>query len=158
MRCSKEQNSRMWMAYYYNQPLSSFSSGEGVRKENIDQMGGMYAIETVQSKLASMIVSVLEENFPFRFFVDYSILNVVKTRIWCPVMRMDKCFDFLGNAMVFSTLEANIVYRYIEIAGDDSKKIKNTFLHGLFSVNIMLFELKSPWEALTRYGSPTPQY
>ncbi len=52
-----------------------------------------------------------------RFCVEYRRLNALTKRDPYPIPRMDECVDSLGDAVVFSALDANSGYWQIPIAG-----------------------------------------
>jgi hypothetical protein len=51
-----------------------------------------------------------------RFCVDYRKFNAVTTRETYPLPRMDECFDSLGDAQIFTTLDCNSGYWQIPVA------------------------------------------
>lgn len=54
---------------------------------------------------------------------------------------MDECFDSLGRAAVFSTLDASSTYSQVEIENEDRQKTVFTSHHGLYLFVRMPFGL-----------------
>lgn len=64
-------------------------------------------IELAKLPWASPVVLVLKADGSWQFCVDYRFLNSISIRHTNPVSRMEKCINSLGNATVFTTLDAN---------------------------------------------------
>lgn len=67
-----------------------------------------------------------------RFCVYYRKLNAVTKRDLNSIPRMDECIEFLGDATVFSMLDANRGYRQIRIDKADGDKTALTPHHRLY--------------------------
>ena len=78
-------------------------------------------IEPAQSAWASPVVIVPKPDGTARFCVDYRRLNAVTVRDSYPLPRMDDCIDSLGNAVVFTTLDANCGYWQLPIREEDQE-------------------------------------
>lgn len=85
-----------------------------------------------------------------RFCVHYRKLNAVTKRDFYPISLMDKCIDSLCKATVFSTLDANSAYWYIEIDDAEKKKTAITSNHGLFRFVRIPFKLQNAPETFQR--------
>ncbi|CAN8073109.1 unnamed protein product [Agarophyton chilense] len=96
-----------------------------------------------QSEWASPIVLVAKKDGSVRFCVDYRKLNAVTKRDSYPIPRMDDCLDSLGEAVVFTTLDANSGYWQIPLAEDATALTTFTTHEGLFIFNRMPFGLKN---------------
>jgi len=68
------------------------------------------------------VVVVRKPDGTMRFCVDYRQFNEVAVREVYPLPRMDDCFDFLGAAKVFSTLDCNSGYWQIPVARRGSRQ------------------------------------
>lgn len=84
-----------------------------------------------QSNWAALIISVPEKDGTLRFWVDYHNLNEVTKRHWYLITRMDECVNFLGDAIVLSTLDSNSCYRKIKIADANKSDSAFTLHHGI---------------------------
>lgn len=81
-----------------------------LENKEVDQMFEAGVAEPETTEWASSIVSVPKKDGCFRVYVDYRRLNAVTIQYSYPIPRMDECIDSLGEAQVFSALDAN--YRY----------------------------------------------
>lgn len=60
-----------------------------------------------------------------------------------PMPCMDECIDLLGDATIYSTLDANSGYWQVEFAEEDHEKTAFMSDHGLFRFISMPFGLKN---------------
>jgi hypothetical protein len=67
-------------------------------------------IEPATSEWSSPVVLVPKRDGGMRFCVDYRKLNNLMERDVYPLPRLDECIGSLGDAVVFSTLDANSGY------------------------------------------------
>jgi hypothetical protein len=74
-----------------------------------------------------------------RFYVDYRKLNNLTERDVYPLPKLDECIDSLGDAVVFSTLDANSGYWQVSMHPDDRDKITFTCHVGTFRFKRMPF-------------------
>lgn len=86
---------------------------------------------------------VLRNNGRLSFCVDYSWLNSVVLRGSFPISPIDECFDSLGEAQIFSTLNVDLGYSKIEMDYKDVNKTVLVTYHGLFKYSQMTSELKN---------------
>lgn len=112
-------------------------------KTEIDRLLRMDVIEPAQTEWASPIVFAPKKDGSLRFSVEYRKLNTVNVRDSYPIPRMDECIDSLGQATIFTTLDANSGYWQIEIDDDGRDKTSFTSHHGLFRFKRMPFGLKN---------------
>jgi len=131
-----------------SQPVHSapYRAGPATRqleKNEIDKMLGMGVIEPAQTEWASPIVFAPKKDGAMRFCVDYRRLNAMTLRDSYPIPRMDECIDSLGDANIFTTLDANCGYWQIEIADQDKDKTTFTSHHGLYRFVRMPFGLRN---------------
>lgn len=102
-------------------------------------------IEPCQSPWTSPVVLVTKSDGTWRFCVDYLRLNAVSVKDTYPLQRMDECIDSLGNATVFTTLDANWGYWQIPVQQEDRDKTAFVCHSGLYRFNWMPFGLtKAP--------------
>ena len=60
--------------------------------------------------MESLVVFTTKKEGTLRFYVDYMSLNDMTVRDAYPILRMDDCINSLGDAKVFSALDANSGY------------------------------------------------
>ena len=84
-----------------------------------------------------------EKDDTLRFCVDYRRLSAMTVDDAYLTLRMDECIDSLGDAKVFSTLDANSGYWQILIAPKDRDKTTFTTHFGTCAFTCMLFGLKN---------------
>lgn len=63
------------------------------------------------------------KNGSLHICVGYQKLNAATVRISYPLPRKDKCIESLGDAQVFSTLDAHSGYSNIEVHDKDRHKM-----------------------------------
>ena len=114
-----------------------------LEKAELDNMLKEGIAEPATTEWASPIVFAPKKDGTLRFCVDYRRLNAMTIRDSYPIPRMDECIDSLGNAQVFSTLDANAGYWQVEL--DERDKDKTAFVthHGLYRYTRMPFGLKN---------------
>ena len=112
-------------------------------KAEIDNMLKAGVIEPSSSEWASPIVFVPKKDGKLRFCVDYRKLNALTIRDSYPIPRMDECIDSLGDAGIFSTLDANSGYWQVEIHPEDKDKSAFSSHFGLFRFTRMPFGLRN---------------
>lgn len=99
-------------------------------------------IEPPTTKWASPIKFASKKDRSLRFCVHYRKLNALTVRDSYPLPQMDECINLLGEAMIFSTLDASSDYWQVEI--DKCNREKTVFsIHGLYQFFCMPFELKN---------------
>ena len=100
-------------------------------------------IEPATSEWASPIVFVPKKDGTKRFCVDYRRLNAVTSPDAYPLPRIDDCIDSLGDAVIFTTLDANAGYWQIPVAPEDRDKTTFTCHKGTFRYLRMPFGLRN---------------
>lgn len=80
----------------------------------------MDVFEPTQTEWEAPIVFARKKDGAFRFFVDYCKLKAVTIRDFNPIPHMDDCINYLGDATIFSTRDANSDYWQVEVADQDS--------------------------------------
>jgi hypothetical protein len=78
-----------------------------------------------------------------RYCIDYRKLNIPTERDVYPLSRLDECIGSLGDAQVFSTLDANSGYWQVSMHPDDRNKATFTFYVGIFRFERMPFGLRN---------------
>ena len=76
-----------------------------------------------------------------RFCIDYRKLNLMTIKDSYPIPRMDECIDSLGNASVFTTLDAYSGYWQVAIKHEDRHKSAFVCHAGQFQYVRMAFGL-----------------
>ena len=100
-------------------------------------------IEPAQSEWASPVVLVLKKDGTIRFCVDFRRLNAATIADTYPLPRMEDCIDSLGDATVFSTLDALWGYWQVPIAEEDRDKTTFTTHLGTYRFKRMPFGLRN---------------
>ena len=98
-------------------------------------------IELSTSEWAAPVVFAPKKDGSLRFCIDYRRLNALTIRDSYPIPRMDECIDSLGDATVFSTLDANAGYWHIPLHAEDKQKTAFTTHQGLYQFTRMPFGL-----------------
>ena len=111
--------------------------------EEIRKMLEHGVIEPAASEWASPIVFVPKKDGTKRFCVDYRRLNAVTKPDAYPLPRIDECIDSLGEAMIFTTLDANAGYWQIAVAPEDRDKTTFTCHSGTYRYTRMPFGLRN---------------
>jgi Reverse transcriptase (RNA-dependent DNA polymerase) len=100
-------------------------------------------IEPATSEWSSPVVLVPKRDGGMRFCVDYRKLNSLTERDVYPLPRLDECIDSLGDAVVFSTLDANSGYWQVSVHPDHRDKTTFTCHVGTFRFKRMPFGLRN---------------
>ena len=119
---------------------AGFKSRDFVSEE-VDRMLKAGVIEPAQSEWASPVVCAPKQDGSLRFCVDYRRLNSLTVRDTYPLPRMDECIDSLGEAKVFSTLDANWGYWQIPVSEADQDKTTFVSHAGTYRFKRMPFGL-----------------
>jgi RNase H-like domain found in reverse transcriptase/Reverse transcriptase (RNA-dependent DNA polymerase)/Integrase zinc binding domain len=123
------------------QPYRAGPYAREAEKTEVERMLSMGVIEPSSSEWAAPVVLVPKADGGWRFCVDYRRLNAITERDVYPLPRMDKCLDSLGDAYVFSTLDANAGYWQVKVAAEDRDKTSFTCHVGTFRFLRMPFGL-----------------
>ena len=130
-------------------PLRSVPYRAGIRmrdieKAEVDKMVEQgVAVPAPPTDWAAPVVFAPKKDGTLRFCVDYRRLNAMTVRDAYPIPRMDECIESLGDAKVFSTLDANSGYWQILIAPKDRDKTTFTTHFGTYAFTRMPFGLKN---------------
>ena len=127
----------------YQPPYKAGPTARQIEKEEVQRMLAAGVIEPSMAEWASPVVLVPKPDGSKRFCIDYRRLNALTIRDSYPIPRMDECIDSLGEATVFTTLDANSGYWQVEIAPEDRDKTTFTCHEGLYRVIRMPFGLKN---------------
>ncbi len=100
-------------------------------------------VEPSQSAWAAPVLFVPKKDGRLRFCVDYRRLNAVTIQDSYPLPRIDDCIDTLGEAVIFSTLDAYSGYHQLAIAKKDRHKTAFVTHHGQFQYVRMPFGLST---------------
>ena len=109
--------------------------------EHVEQMLANDICEPSTSPWASNIVLVKKSDGSLRFCIDYRQLNNLTVKDSYPLPRIDTCFDALGGAKFFSTLDLRQGYWQVE--NDPETADKTTFItrKGAFKFKVLPFGL-----------------
>lgn len=107
-------------------------------------------MEPAATEWATTIAIALKKDGSRRHCVDYSKLNVVTIRDWCPLTRMGECLDILRKESLFSALYANSGYWKIKIDEGDRDKTALKSHHRPYRSTRMTFGLKKAPEPFQR--------
>ena len=111
--------------------------------EHVDKMLANDICEPSNSPSASNVVLVKKSDGTLRFCVDYRQLNNLTVKDSYPLPRIDTCFDALGDAKYFSTLDLRQGYWQVE--NDPETADKTTFItrKGAFKFKVLPFGLSN---------------
>ena len=111
--------------------------------EHVDKMLANDICEPSVSPWASNVVLVKKSDGTLRFCVDYRQLNNLTVKDSYPLPRIDTCFDALGGARYFSTLDLRQGYWQVE--NDPESSDKTTFItrKGSFKFKVLPFGLSN---------------
>ena len=100
-------------------------------------------IEPSSSPWASNVVLVRKSDGNLRFCIDYRRLNSVTMKDSYPLPRIDSCFDALGGAKYFSTLDLRSGYWQVENEADTADKTSFVTRKGTFKFKVLAFGLSN---------------
>ena len=87
---------------------------------------------------ASNVVPVRKADNSLRFCVDYRKLNLLSVKDSYPLPRTDTCFDALGGAKFFSTLDLQSAYWQVENHPDSMDKTSFVTRRGTFRFRVFI--------------------
>ena len=125
------------------QPYRAGPKNRQVVAEHLQTQLDAGVIEPACSEWASPVVLVLKKDGSVRFCVDFRRLNAVTIADTYPLPRMEDCIDSLGEARVFSTLDALWGYWQVPIAEEDRDKTTFTTHLGTYRYIRMPFGLRN---------------
>ena len=111
--------------------------------EHVDKMLANDICEPSYGPWASNVVLVKKSDGTLRFCIDYRQLNNLTVKDSYPLPRIDTCFDALGDAKFFSTLDLRQGYWQVE--NDPETADKTTFItrKGAFKFKVLPFGLSN---------------
>ena len=111
--------------------------------EHVDKMLVNDICEPSYGPWASNVVLVKKSDGSLRFCIDYRQLNNLTVKDSYPLPRIDTCFDALGDAKFFSTLDLRQGYWQVE--NDPETADKTTFItrKGAFKFKVLPFGLSN---------------
>ena len=98
-------------------------------------------IEPSNSEWASPVLFAPKKDGRLRFCIDYRRLNTMTVKDSYPLPRMDECIDTLGDARIFTTLDAFNGYWQINVPKEDRGKTAFVCHAGQFQYTRMPFGL-----------------
>ena len=127
----------------FRPPYRASPAQRELEKQEIQKMLEANVIEPSTSEWAAPIVFAPKKDGTLRFCVDYRKLNALTVRDSYPIPRMDECIDSLGDAEIFTSLDANSGYWQIEM--DAATKDRSAFVshHGMYQFVRMPFGLRN---------------
>lgn len=99
-------------------------------------------IKATMSERASLVVFSTDKDGKLRFCIDYRKFNAMVVQNSHPFLRIDECFDSLGDATIFSTADCNNGYGQIEVPDADRDTTIFSSHHGFFRFIRMPFGLQ----------------
>ena len=126
-----------------SQPYRQGPATRELVAKNVREMIEANVIEPAQSEWASPIVFAPKKDGTLRFCVDYRKLNAATIADTYPLPRIDDCLDSLGDATIFTTLDANSGYWQVPVAHEDRDKTTFTTFMGTFRHKRMPFGLRN---------------
>jgi Reverse transcriptase (RNA-dependent DNA polymerase) len=127
----------------FQQPYRAGPLARTAEQTEVNRMLAENIIEPATSEWSSPVVLVPERDGGMRFCVDYRKLNNLTERDVYPLPRLDECIDCLGDAVVFSTLDANSGYWQVSMHPNDGDKTTVTCHVGTFRFKRMPFGLRN---------------
>lgn len=121
------------------QPYGTGLHDRDLIKDQVAKQAKLGVIQPAQSEWTFPVVLVPKLDGTPRFCVDYRRLNDLAVKDTYPLHRMDECNDFLGEATVFSMVDANAGYWQIPVALEDQDKTTFTCHKGVFKYIRLLF-------------------
>ena len=98
-------------------------------------------IEPSNSEWAAPVLFAPKKDGRLRFCIDYRKLNTMTIKDSYPLPRMDECIDTLGDARIFTTLDAFNGYWQIDVPQEDRGKTAFVCHSGQFQYTRMPFGL-----------------
>ena len=114
-----------------------------VTDKHVDKMLANDICEPSCSPWASNIVLVEKSDGSLRFCVDYRQLNNLTVKDSYPLPRIDTCFDALGGAKYFSTLDLRQGYWQVENDPEIADKTTLITRKGAFKFKVLPFGLSN---------------
>lgn len=111
--------------------------------EQVAKQLKLEVIEPSQAEWSFPVVIVPKSDGTPRFCVDYRRFNDMTVKDTYPLLRMDDCIDFLGEATVFSMLDCNMGYWQIPVAVEGQEKTTFTCHEGTYKYVRLPFGLTS---------------
>lgn len=112
-------------------------------QKEINNMIDADIISPSDSEWASPVILALKSEGSLSFCIDYRRLKAVTKFDSYPLPRMDDCMDIIGEANIFTALDANLGYWQLPVRESDQVKTAFSCHDGIFEFNQMPFWLMS---------------
>lgn len=127
----------------HSAPYRAGTATRALQKKELKKMKKIGVMKPDLAEWAAPIIFAPKKDGSLRICVDYRKLSAVTIGDAYAIPRMDECIDFLGDAQVFSKLDANYGYWQVEIVEADLDKTAFTSPHGLYSFVRMLLGVQN---------------
>ena len=111
--------------------------------EHVEEMVAHGIVEPTTSPWSSNVVLVRKQDGSLRFCVDFRTLNNLTFKDSYPLPRIDTCFDALGGAKYFSTLDLRSGYWQVQLDKESSEKTAFVTRKGVYKFNVLAFGLSN---------------
>jgi RNase H-like domain found in reverse transcriptase/Reverse transcriptase (RNA-dependent DNA polymerase) len=111
-------------------------------EQEVERMLHLKVIQPSMSAWSSPVVLVPKTDGTIRFCADYRKLNELTVRDSFPLPRLDDTLDSIGDATIFSTLDARAGFWQVPMHQADQEKTAFTSHKGLYEFLKMLFNLR----------------
>jgi hypothetical protein len=99
----------------FQQPYRAGPFARTAEQTEVNRMLAEYIIEAATSEWSSPAVLLPKRDGGTRFCVDYRKLNNLTESDVYPLPRLDECIGSLGDAVIFSMLDANSGYWQVSL-------------------------------------------
>ncbi len=122
-------------------PYRASPKARELEGKELDNQKDLGVIEPSQSEWGAPVLLFPKKCGKLRFCVDYRRLNTMTIKDSYPLPRIDDCIDSHGDAIIFSTLDANSGYWQMKIRKQDRHKTAFVTHNGVFQYVRMPFGL-----------------
>lgn len=109
--------------------------------QHVEQMLKHDIIEPTSSPWSSNVVLIKKSDNEYRFCIDYRRLNSLTLKDSYPLPRIDSCFDSLGGATYFTTLDLRQGYWQLELDPKTSDRSAFVTRRGCWKFKVLSYGL-----------------